>query len=890
MSGGQDNLRKTKPPRVARWLLFVLLPRKNREFILGDLDEDFHRLVKQPFGLAGARRWYWTQAWKCVARPEPPDRLDNKKQPESAGAVDMLSQDVRYAIRLLYKAPGFTAVAVLTLALGMGANTAIFSVLHAVLLERLPFPEPERLVLIWNSYGGNQAHNSAPDYFDRVELSKLLEQIAAFQPASFNLTGQGDPERLEGARVTASFFSVLGQAPLLGRVFLEEEDKPERNDAVVLSYGCFWQRLGGNPNAIGTSLSLDDRTVRVVGVMPQSFSLLFPNVEIWAPMAFGPDARSDRQRGNENLLVIARSGRQATLPQVQAEMSSIAASVLDRVPSRRDFLSRANWGAQVVPLHEHYAGDLRPVVLVLFGSVVLVLLIACANIANLLLARGAAREREFSIRAALGAGRGRIFRQLLVENLCLSIAGGLLGILLAAWSVSVFRKTEEVSPLLAAVRLDWAVLAFAGGLMFVTSLLFGLVPAVRASSPQVVEGINNAGRSSLSNLRQSLRRALVISEVALALLLLFAAGLLLRSSQSLWRIHPGYNTAQRLTFRVWLPASRYSEGPNRILFHKQVLERLTHLPGVAAAGAIQSLPIDGSSDTATVHVEGYVAAPGSPALSCEYRNISPGYLRAMGIPLLRGRNFTPGDTVASPPVVMVDERAARRFWPGQNPIGKRIGFSPRSQREVVGVVGSVRNRGLDVIGQEQVYIPLFQESPPTVFYVVHTHGLAAILAVSAREAVRAVDQNLPIYDVRTMDERVANSLAERRLATSLLAMFAAVAFLLAGVGIYGVIAYWVRQRTQEIGIRVALGARPRQVFRLVVGQGMTMALIGMGLGAIGAVAAARLFKGLLFGVQPYDPFTLSVVIALLLGAAFLACFLPARRAMKVTPTIALRHE
>ncbi|RPI20082.1 MAG: ABC transporter permease [Acidobacteria bacterium] len=889
MSGRQDVRRETQPPRVARWLLSVLVPRKNREFILGDLDEEFHRLVEEPFGLPGAHRWYWKQAWKCVANPVPPDRLE-KKQPESTGIMDTLRQDVRYAIRMLGQAPGFTAVAVLTLALGIGANTAIFSVLHAVLLEPLPFPEPERLVMIWNSYAGKPAHNSPPDYFDRLHSSKLLERIAAFRPASFNLTGQGEPERLEGARVTASFFSVLGQAPVQGRVFLEEEDRPERNDAVVLSHGCWLRRLGGKSDAIGKSLRLNDREFRIAGVMGASFSLLFPDVEIWAPMAFEPDAQSDGERGNEYLLVIGRSRRQATLGQVQAEMSSIAASVLDRVPSRRDFLSRANWDAQVVPLREHYAGNLRPVVFILFGSVVLLLLIACANIANLLLARAAAREREFSIRAALCARQGRMLRQLLVENVCLSIAGGVPGLLLGWWSIGILKTTAQLSPLLAAARLDWAVLAFAGGLMFITSFLFGLVPAIRASSFEVVQAINSAGRSSVSNLRQPLRRALVVSEVALALLLLVAAGLLLRSSQSLWRVHPGYETAQRLTFRVWLPASRYPDNPQRISFHSLVLEGLNSLPGVTAAGAIQSLPIDGTSDTATVHVEGYVAAPGRPPLSCEYRNISPEYFRAMGIPLLQGRDFSAADDVDSPLVIIVDERAARQFWPGQNPIGKRLGFSPRRLREVIGVVGSVRNQGLDVIGQEQVYIPLFQEIPPSVFYVLHAQTAQPTLAAAARGAVRAVDPNMPIYDVRTMDERVAGSLAQRRLATTLLAMFAAVAILLAVVGIYGVIAYWVRQRTQEIGIRMALGARPRQVFRLVVVQGMIMVLIGMALGAVSAVAATRLLKGLLFGVKPHDPFTFLVVAALLLSAAFLACFVPAWRAMRLAPTVALRRE
>ena len=816
---------------------------------------------------------------------------ENVREVRVGATLESIWQDVRYGARMLRRNPGFTTVAVLTLALGIGANTAIFSVVHAVLLEPLPYPDSDRLVMIWNTYGGNHSHNSPPDYFDRVEQSEMLESIAAYAPRTFNLTGQGEPLRLQGAGVTASFFTTLGVAPLHGRVFDAEEDSAERGDVVVLSHGAWLRQFGGDAAAVGSKIVLNDHSFTIAGVMPPRFALLFPEIDIWAPMAFAADARADSNRGNEYILVFGRMKPGVSLQQAGDEMKVIAASVLERVPARRDFLARANWSADIVPLREQHAGDIRPVVLVLFGAVFLVLLIACLNVANLLLARGTGRVRELTVRAALGAGRARLVRQLLVESLVLALTGGALGLLLAWWGVQLLVTAGAgLSPLVARAELNAAAMAFAAGLMLLTGLLFGAAPALRLSRLDIQEGLKDGSRAGSAASRTVTRKVLVVSEVALALVLLVAAGLLLRSFDRLWDVHPGYDPASRLTFRVALPASRYAEPAQRLAFAEQLLERIQRLPGVLAVGNVQSLPISGTRDTSTVHVEGYELPPGAANLSAEYRMISPDYLRAMGIPVLRGRNFRDTDHLAAPRVLLVDEKAAQRFWPGEDAVGKRMGFGPGQWREVVGVVGSVRNRGLDDPGMEQVYIPYLQSPTYSAYYVIHAQGDAAALVPSLRAELRGVDANLPLFDIRLMEERLAGSMAQRQLSTVLLAAFAGVALTLAAIGIYGVLAYAVRQRTREIGIRMALGAGRGQILRLVIGQGMTLALAGLALGVLGAAAATRLLERLLFGVTPHDPATFIAVAVLLAAVALLACWIPARRATRVDPMTALRYE
>jgi putative ABC transport system permease protein len=803
--------------------------------------------------------------------------------------LETLLQDVRFGARMLRKSRTFTLVAVSTLALGIGSVTTIFSVVNAVLLEPLPFPDAERLVMIWNQYGANRTDNSPPDYFDRVDQSQFLESIAAFRFDNLNLTGEGDPVQVAGGRVTASFFPTLGVAPALGRAFHAEEDAPGRDGVLVLSHRAWQRRWGGDTSAIGSKVQLNGRGFTILGVMPEGFALLFPEVEVWVPLAFPPEARANENRGNENLSVVARMKRGASLTQVRDEVAAIAARAIDTVPSRRDFLINAKWSAAVVPLREQHVEEVRPMVLTLFGAVLFVLLIACANVAGLLLARHIERGRELAIRAALGASRMRLARQLLLENLLLSSIGAIAGVLLAKWGTDFLtRLGPGYSPLLARAHPNALVLAFALGLTLVCGLFFGLVPALRTRPD--AHDVLKEGAGSVSPARLVSRKALVVAEVALALVLLVGAGLLMRSFQRLWEVNPGFEAADRFSFRVALPGNRYEAGSRRIQFHQEMLARLRAHPDVIHAGTIHSLPLSGSAETATIYVEGSEQPPGSPPLGCEYRTISPGYLQAMGIPLVRGRDFSDADDEGQPRVVLVDEHAARRFWPGQDPIGRRLGFSAGRWREVVGVVGHVRNFGLDVPGQEQVYLP-FQQSPQYVsFFVVHSRGSFADLVAAARAHVRSLDPGLPLFDARSMDDRLTESLAQRRLSMSLLAGFAGAALTLSAIGIYGLIAFSAGQRRREIAIRMAMGAERGRILRLVVGQGMTLTLMGLLLGALGAAALTRSIERLLFGVEPHDLIIFAAATLLLTSAALVACYVPALRASRVDPMVALRYE
>ena len=810
--------------------------------------------------------------------------------------METLWQDIRFGVRMLVKNPVFTTIAVLTLALGIGANTAIFSVVNGVLLRPLPYEDPDRLVVIWNEYAkmNLQASNSVPDYFDRREQSKTLEDIAALTIRNTNLTGSGEPVRILSSPVTASFFPVMGVQPAQGRAFRPEEDQPGHNRVAVLSHGCWQRRFGGDPDIVGQTIQLDREAHTVVGVMPENFNLVFVDVEVWTPIAFTPEQKADDQRGREYLIAVARVKPGIPLGQVEAEMDTIAARVIELFPDRAGFLRDAGWGAEVVPLQEQLRGDLRPALLVLLGAVGLVLLIACANVANLLLARASAREKEIAIRAALGAGRGRIIRQLLTESILLGLLGGGVGLLLAHWGIQALVRTLLAVaplnvPLLSEIGIETGVLLFTLALSLGTGVIFGIAPALSAARTDLHNTLKEGGRSSGTAGRHRLRSVLVVAEVALTLVLLVGAGLLLRSVHQLLQVSPGFQTDNRLTFQINLPSATYDR-PQEVAFFWELLPRVRALPGVRAAGATNQLPLGAGRNTRSFTVEGYQAPEGESMPLSENRVISPGYIKAMGIPLLKGREFDQRDTETSRPVVLVDQKTVRRFWPDQDPLGRRIQFGDDVWREVVGVVGSVKNGGLEAEGREQIYAPYTQFPRSTMYLVLHTESAPLSLLGAARAEVRALDRTVPVSEVKTLEQQLDGSVAIRRLSMTLLLVFALLALVLAAVGIYGVMSYSVSRRTHEIGIRMALGAQPADVLKLVVRQGMVLTLIGVGVGLAASFGLTRFLESLLFGVTPTDPVTFAGVSALLAAVALLACYIPARRATQVDPMVALRYE
>jgi putative ABC transport system permease protein len=802
-----------------------------------------------------------------------------------------LVADIRYGLRQLRRNPGFTAVAVLTLALGIGANTAIFSMVRTILISPLPYHNPDQLLTIWNEYNGKPTLSSPPDYLDRRSQGRTLQAIAALRFANLNLSGNGPAERLRAARVTASFFAVMGIRPEAGRTFTAREDAPGKGDVAVLSHGCWQRRFGANPGLLGTAIRLNGKPYTVLGVMPPDFSALFPRTELWIPIAFTPQETADSFRGNESLTVLARRKPQFTLAQVRAEMKTIAARVPHRFLEKRDFLLSANWSAAVVPLREHYVGNVRPALLVLFTAVMLVLLIACVNVANLLLARASGREREMALRSALGAGRGRVVRQLLVESVLLSGLGGAAGLLLARWGVGLARRFGPGTvPLLHRVHVDIPTVLFLVALSVLVGILFGLAPVFRLAPVHLRQSFKErSGRPGRKGHRR-VGGALVALEIALSLVLLAGTGLLIQSLHRLLQVDPGFESAHRLTFGLSLPRTAYAADAQRTALFREVLQRLQALPGVTAAGAVQSLPFAGDNETSTVHVEGRPVPHGQTPPSAEYRIVTPGYRRAMGIPLLSGRDFSRQDTADSRHVALVDAMAAKHFWPSQNPIGKRFSFGGDSWREVVGVVGTVRNVGLDVVPHDQVYLPYAQHPLPNMHFVLQTGTPPLQSARVVRETVSSLDRDLPVYDVRSMDQVLETSLSQRQSGVSALTAFALAALLLAAIGIYGVMAYSVNQRTHEIGIRMALGAKKGDVLKMVVGQGLKLALIGVVIGIAGALALTRFLSSLLYGVKPTDPLTFIAVSIILIAVALVACYIPARRAAKVDPMVALRYE
>jgi len=799
--------------------------------------------------------------------------------------METLLRDIRYGVRSLLKRPGFTAIALVALALGIGANTAIFSLVNAVLLRPLPFAEPDRLVWVWGNIkgGGNRASVSPLDFLDYRQQNSTFEEFAASMQLRLNYTGGGEPERLEASGVTGNYFQALGAKPAFGRTFQLENEKPGNDQVAVLSYSLWQKRFAGDPAIINKTITLDGRSCAVLGVMPPDFSM--PRaVDVWVPMNFDIHPGM-KQRKAHFLRPIGRLKAGVTMAEAQADTDAIARRLEEQYPE-----SNSGWNLRLVSLREQLVGNTRPTLFILFGAVGFVLLIACANVANLLLVRAAGRQKEIAVRTALGAGRWRIVRQMITESVLLSLAGGALGTLLAFWGVELLVALSADSlPLTAKVGIDATVLGFTLLVSLITGVLFGLAPAFRTMKLNLSESLKEGGRSgSEGGHRNRTRNVLVVLESAVAVVLLIGAGLLVRS---LWRLQdtsPGFDARNVLTMGINLPEAKYGEPEKAAGFFSELESRVAGLPGVESVGLVSELPLSGQPNDMPYTVEGRPPVSIDQAFDDDFRRVNTNYFKAIGIPFLRGRTFTEQEVRQGAKVVIISELLASQVFPNEEPLGKRLIMSfGNTAFEIIGVVGDIRHRALESSPAAAMYMPAYEGS---MNVVIRGKGDPASLAAAVRKEVLQIDPNQPVADIRTMLQWLDRAVAAPRYRTTLLGLFALVALALASTGIYGVMAYSVSQRTHEIGVRMALGARRMDVMRLVVRQGMTLVIVGVALGLAGSFALTRLMASLLFGVTAKDPFTFVAVSALLTLVAFVACYIPARRATKVDPLVALRYE
>ncbi len=807
-----------------------------------------------------------------------------------------LWKDSRYALRTLLKTPGYTAVAIATLALGIGANTAIFSVVNQVLLNPAGISHPERIVSLRVRYDKLALHNigvSIPDFADVLHSTQQFESAALIDRADFNYTGSTVPERLQGASVTWPWFDVFGAKAQLGRVFRPEEDRPNANHEVVLSYAA-WKRLfGQDPGVIGRAIDLNQLPYRIVGVMGPEFR--WPaGVDLWAPLGLADGEYSEGNRFNESYNAMARLKPGLPLAPANAFVEVLSSRVRDNGTQGGAYAKDSAWGMFLMPFTDFIAGPTKTPMLVLLGAVGFVLLIACSNIAGLMLARASGRSREIAIRAALGAGRWDLIRQSLAESLVLACGGALVGLGVAfAGLKGLLALAPEGLPVAVGARMDATVLAFTALAAVAAGILFGVAPAWQISRLDRYELLKEGGRSNTSGLgRRHLRAALVVGEVALALVLLVGAGLFLRSLAALEDVNPGFQPNGVITAGLSLPQPHYAGFAKRIAFYRAVLGNLAAMPGVTSVAAALPVPFSGDGGSASFNIEGRPSPPGDPGPHGDVGYVSPDYFTALKIPIRKGRVFTALDRQDTEPVVLVDEILARQYWPGEDPIGKHLRRGQRAPwATVVGVVAHVKNADLggeDVKGK--YYFPLYQDAPPMARFVVRTPSDPARLAAGIRDAVRSVDPTQPVSQIRLLPDMVASSLAPRRFVVTVLGVFAGMALLMAVIGLYGVIGYAVTQRTQEMGVRMALGAQPAEILRLVLGQGMRLAGAGAAIGLVVALAASRLLRNELFHVSSFDPLTFALMAAVLIAAALLASYIPARRATRVDPMVALRYE
>jgi len=800
-----------------------------------------------------------------------------------------LLQDIRYALRSLSKRPGFVAVAVVTLAFGIGANTAIFSVVDAVLLSPLSFPEPERIVVVdgtnFNLGIPEGGSTSVPDFFDWRNQSSSFERLAAFVAGGSVLVTNDEPERVRGTSVTEDFFPLFRTAPLKGRFFQADEFKGGNDYVAIVSYALWQRRFGGSESVIGSKVQSSNFSATIVGVMPRGFD--YPTqTEIWFPLPIDP---AKEKRFNRFLRVVGRLKPGVDIEQAQSEMTVISERLAQNYVE-----TNHGWNVKLTKLHERLVGNLRASLLILLAAVTLVLLIACANVANLQLARATYRQREIAVRTAVGASRVRIVRQLLTESVLLSIVSGAVGLALSIWLTRLLVSISPPnSPRFEEIRMDFRVFGFAFAVAFVTGVVFGLVPAIQTSKVNLNETLKESGRSGSHARRNRIGSALMISEIALSFMLLVGAGLLIKSFVRLREVNPGFNPSNLLTTRVSLPAGKYQQGEPRLQVYRQVLERISALPGVASAGAVTQLPLRGDTfDLGRGYLREGDPQTSEAAGSANFLSVTPTYFDAMQIPLKAGRRFTERDTNDAPKVMIVNETMARKLWPGESPVGRKIWvwYDEKFFREIVGVVADTR-QSLDSEAESQMYVPFAQDAGwGTLSLVVRTKGEPTELAGAIRNEIRTVDKGILIYNVKTLDDVVAVAAAPRRTPMLLLSSFAGVAMLLAMLGIYGVTAYYVTQRTHEIGVRIALGARMTDVLMLVLSRGIILAVIGIAIGIAGAFGLTRYLATLLFGVRPVDLVTFLSVAAILIIVALLACVIPARKAAKVDPLVALRYE
>jgi putative ABC transport system permease protein len=799
--------------------------------------------------------------------------------------MESLFQDLRFGIRLLRKNPGFTTIAVLTLALGIGANTLIFSLINGVVLRPLPFDSPGQLYDLWTNlsrFGREVA--SLPDFKDWRDQGTVFDQVAAYMQGSANLIGGPEPERVRYMRTTANLFSVLKLQPELGRNLVQDDDRPGAPKVAVLSH-AFWKRkFGGEPNVLGQTVTLNTTGYTVVGVAPPEMQL-FSNVDVIAPLGLDPKQEAQLNRRSDFLRVVARAKDGVPREQVEAQMQGIAARLEKAYPE-----TNTGVGVLVVPLQKDLVGDIGPILLSMWAAVGFILLIACVNLANLLLARGAVRQKEIAIRAAMGARSGRLIRQMLTEGLIISLLGAAVGIVFSYWGLdAALAFAPRDFPFLSRVRLDLAVLGFALLLSVVTTLLFGLLPAVEATGTQLHGTLKEGGRTGASTARQALRRVLVISEVALSLVLLVGAGLMIRTVHQLQASDPGFNPENLLTFRVSLPPGHY-DAAHQSAFFNNLISQLRVKPGVQSAAATSDLYVDDEPAYLTFALQGAPPLPPGQGIDAQIRAITPGYMETMQVPLLRGRQLAASDTATSKKVAVINQALVDRYFHGQDLMGRSVSLDGQNWYEVVGIVGNVKQRGAVKETYPEIDLPLEQDPTPAMTLVLRTSMEPGSLISVARQTISNLDPTLPVYAVQTMTDVMSQSRAPQQFQAWMLTAFAGLALLLAAVGIYGVMSQWVAQRTAEFGVRMALGARPAQLLKLVLGQGIGMAAVGTGVGVIGAIVLSRFMRSFLFGVSTYDPATLVSVCVVLLIVALLASYVPARRATKVDPMVALRYE